>query len=55
MCKFTRALFFLKQGHSHDSSYLLKLAELLEDILGPKFDDAAAVPRGAIEEAATGG
>jgi len=30
-------------------------AELLEDILGPKFDDAAAVPRGAIEEAATGG
>ena len=53
MCKFTRALSFLKQGH--DSSYLLKLAELLEDILGPKFDDAAAVPRGAIEEAATGG
>lgn len=55
MCKFIRALSFLKQGHSHDSSYLLKLAELLEDILGPKFDDAAAVPRGAIEEAATGG
>ena len=53
MCKFIRALSFLKQGH--DSSYLLKLAELLEDILGPKFDDAAAVPRGAIEEAATGG
>ena len=57
MCKFTRALSFLKQGHSHDSSYLLKLAELLEDILGPKFD-AAAVPRlGAfiMEGAATGG
>ena len=35
----------------HDSSYLLKLAELLEDILGPKFD---AAPRGA-EGAATGG
>jgi len=30
---------------------LLKLAELLEDILGPKFD---AAPRGA-EGAATGG
>ena len=49
MCKFIRALSFLKQGH--DSSYLLKLAELLEDILGPKFD---AAPRGA-EGAATGG
>ena len=38
-------------------TYLLKLAELLEDILGPKFD-AAAVPRlGALimEGAATGG